>query len=263
MEMVEDMEKCILSLLLVYQILDIIYYKGVDTLVEIDELIDFTVAGGYRELALEQAGAHIEYAARRIVLKYLDADCLDEMRLAHTGRSENEQRVESLAFGVAGYGLADSHGNLVGGASAIILESVAGIELRIERGGRGSLEKTGGLALERRRKLKPGLIDHCVGLVVDLKMMIVKTFERLSVDPAQSRHQYRQIGILDMLHEERGGHGQRQLAVLIFKRCHRLEPGIVLLGADIIADYPQTLLPQAGVVCIHLQKQFIGAGTRL
>ena len=53
--MVEYVVEGILGTLLAYQVLDVVYYKGVDALVEVYEIIDFTIAYGGGVLALEKA----------------------------------------------------------------------------------------------------------------------------------------------------------------------------------------------------------------
>ncbi len=47
-----------------------------------------------------------------------------------------------------------------------------------------------------------------------------------------------------MLGKERRRHAQCQSPVFKSERRHRLEPGVVLFGADIVGDYAQTILPQ-------------------
>ena len=107
------MEECVLGLVLVNQILDVIDDKCVDALVKVDELIDLTVAGRYRELALEQPRAYIQYACKRIVFFYLDSYRLNQVGLADSGGTENEQWVECFQLGVIGDGLTNRAGDFI------------------------------------------------------------------------------------------------------------------------------------------------------
>lgn len=131
MQVVEDVEESILSTGQILQILNIVYYKTVDTLIEVEEAVD-VLGCCCRVLALEESCSHVEYACMRIVFLDTDAYCLYKVCFADARRTENEQGIESFQRGV----IADSHAygacNLIAVAGTIVVECVSRIELRVE-----------------------------------------------------------------------------------------------------------------------------------
>lgn len=107
MQVAEDMKECILSLLLVNQILYIINNQHIDALIEMNEVVDATIARRYGKLTLKQTLAYIKHTQLRTMLLQTQADGMHEMSLANTRGPEYEQRVESLVIGISTYGFTD------------------------------------------------------------------------------------------------------------------------------------------------------------
>ena len=95
------MEECVLGArLFTDQILNIVDYKSVDTLVETYKFIYAARGGAYssRILAFEKTCCDIQYASLRICFFQTYAYGLYEMCFTDASRPEYEKRVECLAF---------------------------------------------------------------------------------------------------------------------------------------------------------------------
>ena len=151
MELVEDVEECVLCLGLAGEVLHVVDDKGVNRLVEVKEVVDLTLVVGGGVLALEKSGRYIKYARLRVMLLYADADGLDKVGFADTRGAEDKERVKCLVGGIVCNRLGDGARDAIAVAAAIVLEIVAGIELGVERlgllvderVGRGSLDTAG------------------------------------------------------------------------------------------------------------------------
>lgn len=134
MQLVEDVEKCVLCTgFVASQVLYIVHDECVDAVVEVKEVVDLALVVGGGVLALEESGGHVQYTCLRIVLLDADADGLYQMGLAHTGRTEYHQGVESLVAGVVGDGARDGQRQAIALALAVILKVVLRIQLAVKR----------------------------------------------------------------------------------------------------------------------------------
>ena len=136
------------------------------------------------------------------------------MSLAHTGRSEYEQRIERGAFRIVCNGLAYSTGNPVGGRTAVVLKRIMGIELRVEhllhlRLKHASVQF---LAPQERCIRQTGLINARLRLVGNLVVMIEQLYA-IAIDTTDRSAENIQICILDMLFKIWRGNSERQAPV--------------------------------------------------
>lgn len=115
----------------ILQVLDIIDYQSVDTLVEVEEIVDI-LGCCCGILALEESSCHIKNACLGVALLNSYADSLNEVSLSDTRRTENEKRVEGLERRIVCYSLANRTCDFIAVALAVVLKCVAGIELRVE-----------------------------------------------------------------------------------------------------------------------------------
>ena len=132
MQMVENVEECVLCACLSCQLVDVIDEQDVNTLIEIDEVIDLAFGHSRGVLALENSCRDIEYTCSGILFLDANADGLDEMCLPHASRPEDKHRVIGLNLGVVGYRHAHSDRKLVACAATVVLEGIARIELRVD-----------------------------------------------------------------------------------------------------------------------------------
>lgn len=134
MKMIEYVEEGTLSTRLVHEILNIVDYKHVDRLIEVDELIDTArfCSGCSGVLALEKTRRQIQHSRFWITLLYADTDSLDKMGLAYTRGTEDKEGIEGLNLRIGGDSLAYSARNLIGRAGAIILECILRVKPRIK-----------------------------------------------------------------------------------------------------------------------------------
>ena len=110
--MIENMEESILRTRHILQILHIINYQGINTLIEMEETIDILGSCGCI-LALEKSGRNIQDTSTWILLFYTDTYCLNKMCLTHSCRAENEQRIERLVFRIVANCLAYRTGDFI------------------------------------------------------------------------------------------------------------------------------------------------------
>ncbi len=129
MQVIEYVEECALGTGFSDEILYVVYYQGVYSLIESDELIDFAAGVGCCVLAFKQTCCHVKHFALGIRFLDADADGLCQVSFAHTGRAEHKQRIVCLTRRVSGYGLADRACQLIALSHAVILEVIPGIEL--------------------------------------------------------------------------------------------------------------------------------------
>ena len=132
LEMIEYVIKCLLSLILSNEVLNIIYNKSVDALIEIDEFINLTALHRCSILALKQTCCDIKHPCARITLLDADTDCLNKVGLPHSARAKNKQWIECLKLRVVGNSLANRTCHLITVAYAIVLKRVVRIKLGID-----------------------------------------------------------------------------------------------------------------------------------
>lgn len=106
--------------------------EHIDALVEVDEVVARVVYDGIGVLRLEHIGRHEEHAFLRVELAYAYTDGIDQMCLAHTAWSVEEEGVESAVS----WSFGDAHGyterEFVALALHEVLEGVTLVELRVE-----------------------------------------------------------------------------------------------------------------------------------
>lgn len=253
--MIEDMEECALGARLADKILDVVENEHVDALVEVDEVVDTSAAQSRGILALEKARRHIQHPLLRVELLDAYADGLYQMGLADAGRAEYEERVESLAFGIRRDGLADRTRHAVAHSDAIVLESVARIELGVylyrlrlgsERIGRGSRSRG-----DSRRRIGT-LHRHGGRRVVGNLIEMVKELHRGPVDLAECLENELEVALFKLLNEELRRHPDVEVSVDKADRSDRFEPSLELLFGKIILENCKTILPHLRMVLLHL-----------
>ena len=104
MQVVEDVEKGVLRLGHAGKLLCVINDEHINSLIEIDEVIDRIIAHRVRVLHLEEVGRHIQHPFLRIQFLDLGTDGIDQVRLSHTRCAIDEQRIEN------GFGRIERHG---------------------------------------------------------------------------------------------------------------------------------------------------------
>ena len=190
MQMVKDVEECVLRSRFAVEILDVVDYQGVDALIEIKEVVDLAFETRGCKLTLEKTGGDIKHTRGGILLLDSDAYGLDEVGLSDTCRTEDKQRVESLAFGVHGNRLTYRLGNLVALADAVVLKGIARIELRVDGLEVSGLEWVGRrsnlrLRHDGRRRSVGADTDDSIRLALNLTVLIYK-FVSVAIDLADS-----------------------------------------------------------------------------
>lgn len=85
--------------------------------------------------------------------------------------------------------------------------------------------------------------------------MVVQS-DTLTVNSTQGRTQYIKVCVLNVLFKERRRHTQSQAPVFISERRNRLEPGVVLLRANVVGDDALTFRPKLLVSFVHLFYNF-------
>ena len=131
-EVVEDMEECLLGSFHAGELLHVVDDEDVDTLVEGNEIVDAIFAHAISILHLEEVCRDIEYAFLGVEFLQAVADGVDEVRLADAGASEDKQGVERHLLGVLGDGEAYGASELVGVSFDKVLERIVWIQLRIQ-----------------------------------------------------------------------------------------------------------------------------------
>ena len=143
--MIEDMEEGGDGLLSGGPLLHIIDNQHIDGLIEVDEVVDRILSTGIGKLHLEQTGTDIEHAFLRIHLLAAHTDGVDEVRLATTRGAIDKERIERRLTRMLCNRKAHRTGQLVGIAFDIVLESLLGIQLRVQSLRNGSIERRGRL----------------------------------------------------------------------------------------------------------------------
>ena len=261
MEVIEHVEERILRPLPL-QILDVVDDEDVYLHVEGQEIRQLVVhVDGIHELCLELVAADIEDDEVRILLVDADADGLGEMRLAETGATEDEERIEWGIAGREGDVLPYRDTHLVALPFDQVGETIDGIETGVDVDPlqSGIHERTG-----RRTRLigadRDGLVDRRVA--VDLREL----HHRLDLDGtdlvdqlgprtdhALERHlDHVEEGVLQILAEEIGRNLDGQRGVDDGDRPDRLEPGLELTGLDYLLNDAQTVFPNIDMSVLNL-----------
>ena len=116
----------------------------------------------------------------------LDADSLHKVGFTHACRAEHKQGIERLQRRVIGDRLTYRTRDFVRCAAAIVLESVARIQLGVDGRRYGGLEHPFPLTTESRRRGQTPFGDFRVGATVYLKLLIIE-FYILAENMAQRR----------------------------------------------------------------------------
>ena len=127
-QMVEDVEECVLRLFRADKFLHVIKEKDINGLVEVDEVGQRVLAYGVHKLHLEKVGRDVENAFLRIEFLDAQADGIDEVGFAHTAGTIDEQRVENGAAWVVGNTIARSSRKSVAFTFDEVIEAVIGAE---------------------------------------------------------------------------------------------------------------------------------------
>ena len=93
MQVVEYVEESILGAL-AQEVLDVVHYEDVDSLIESDEVHDAVAFHGIHILRLEFVSGDIQHLQVLETLFDVNADGLGDMRFAQTGAAEEEERIE-------------------------------------------------------------------------------------------------------------------------------------------------------------------------
>ena len=130
------MEECILSsdFSFTCKLLNIVNDKHIDTLVEIDEVIDKISTNSIDILHLEDVACDIQNSLFRQQLKYLKTDSLCQMRLAHTACTEDEERVESVVSRMLRHGDRCTEGQFVALSFKVCCKSAILVQVSIKFG---------------------------------------------------------------------------------------------------------------------------------
>ena len=113
-QMVEDMEKRVKRLGGVHPLLDVIDDQHIDGLVEVDEVVGGVMTHRVGELHLEQTGRNIEHPLLGIGLLAAHTDGVDQVGLATTRGTIDEEGIERALARMLGDGEADGTWKFVG-----------------------------------------------------------------------------------------------------------------------------------------------------
>ena len=251
-QMVEDVEEGILRARLASKELDVIKQEHVDTLIEINEVVDFLLLYGSRVLALEHARRYIQHPHARVILLELDTYSLQQVSLANAGLSKDEQGVVGLHLGVLGNRLTDAHGKPVAHAAAIVLEGVSRVELGVNvlehilalKGIGDTRLADLEILLELNAGACLGLLDG-TGIVMAHYIKLIEELDVLSKHLFQGSLEDIEIAALDLLDKELRGNPERHTAVFLVKvnGNNGCEPSIKLLGRHISLDDVKAAVP--------------------
>ena len=264
MQVIEDMEEGILCFELSCKELDIVEQEHVNTLIEIDEVVDFLLDNSGRVLALKNPGRHIKHPHARILLLELDADSLQKVGLAHTRRAKDEQGIVGLDFRVLSNGLSNAHSELVAHAAAIVVKGVSRIELRIDVlqpiviVKRIGYTRSADLEFLPEPRAHAGLmLLHSTGVVTAHYIIFIGKLDILAKHLFQGSRKDGDISSLDLLYKELRGHSERNAIVIliIVNGNNGSKPNIELFGRQVCLNDVKAAVP---LLCnvIHLTQIF-------
>ena len=128
-QMIEDMEECVLCSRFACKFLDIVHNKHINALIEIYKVIDLIVSYRCRILRLKRTGAEIKHTQIRILLLHAYTYRLNQMSLSNTCWTEYKHRVERLFFRMSNNRISYGKCQFIAFALAIILKCIYRIQL--------------------------------------------------------------------------------------------------------------------------------------
>ena len=210
--------------------------EHVDALVEVDEVVARVVDDRVGVLRLEYIGRHEEHALLRVELAYADADGIDQMCLAHTARSVEEEGIE----GTVSRSLGNAHGHTEREFVALslheVLEGVALVELWVE-GWKVlplyAVHLIGAVGLLPRGLLR---VHRCLGYtVLQTEMRAELAYERIAENVQEMLfHIPRHVLV---------GHLKSQHVIFVADVLYRLKPGGEMLVWKLLVYDIQAVLP--------------------
>ena len=239
------------------QLLYVVHDEHVDALVEVHEVVEDVVLPGIRELHHEEVGAQVEDALFGMQLFCAQTDGVYQVRLAHTARTVDEERVECHLLGMFGDGLTDTAGQLVARAFYEVAEALVDIELRVQIVGHSNgLGQQGRLVCLAAGRSRSGsrvlallpyrhVVRH-LHLVDQPDVFAEEAVDGNVNEPAEV--------FLQIFKEELGRYVNRQLLLGSVKRLepHGREPSLELLLANVAAEHLHATLPQYLFLLSHV-----------
>ena len=175
------------------------------------------------------------------------------MSLSHAAGAEHKQRVEGLQRGIVADGLADGARYAVAFAGAIVLESIARIELGIEIASyrrRKRICRCGISLLEDHRRETRRFLRHCRRGVVGNDAVAEVEFHTVAVHFADAGPKHTLVKVLELLDKEVCTVDiQPQHLVGITQRSYVAKPGVVLVRRNVVLDKFTTFRPKLLVRC--------------
>ena len=129
-QIVENGEEGIHGALLAAQLLHIVNQQHINALIEVDEVGHFALLSRHLILILEISHAHKQHPRFRMPHFYGYGNGLDEVSLANTHRSVEEERIEVVALGLVGNGAGYGVGQPVALANTVIGKRIGRIQPR-------------------------------------------------------------------------------------------------------------------------------------
>ena len=132
MQMVENVEECVLSCSLASKFLNVVKNENINALIEADKLINLVLLNGTGVLHLKDARCGIKNPSART--QFLDSNTygLDKMSFTHASGTKDKHWIESLAVRILGNSFTHTHCQLVASATTVVLKGVTRIKLRVD-----------------------------------------------------------------------------------------------------------------------------------
>jgi hypothetical protein len=94
MQVIEDMEESLQSLLFARELLYIINYEAIYALIEVYEIIGLIIYSGIDVLYLKKVRRNIEHTLLGVLLTKTHTNGIDQMRLSAPAGTEDEEGIE-------------------------------------------------------------------------------------------------------------------------------------------------------------------------
>ena len=250
-EVVEDVEECLLCALLANPLLNIVDDEQVDGLVEMHKVVERVLAYRVGVLQFEEAGADIEHALLRIDLLHTIADGINKMCLSTSRRSVDKHRVELAGLRMLSDGQSNTTRQFVAIALDEVRESLMRIQLRVEFLWHSGIEHRRRLVGTTLRLLGGSLRLFSFKILREAMLTVgdntIGQSNTLTEHTPQHLTEKSHIVLLQVLVDEGARYLHQHRLRLLVERFEGdgLEPCVILLLGDILADECECFLPKS------------------